>query len=43
MPKEEHEMKTLSRARQIGLAGSALFTVLTAFASFFSIIYLTLR
>jgi hypothetical protein len=36
-------MKTLSRARQIALAGSALLTIFTALASFFSVIQLTLR
>ncbi|GBC76158.1 hypothetical protein HRbin07_00355 [bacterium HR07] len=36
-------MKTLTRSQQIVLAGSALLTTLTALASFFSIIQLTLR
>jgi hypothetical protein len=36
-------MKTLSRARQIALAGSALLTILIALASFFSVIQLALR
>lgn len=36
-------MKTLSRSRQVMLASTALLTIFAAFASFFSIIQLTLR
>ncbi len=36
-------MKILSRSQQIILGSSALLTIITALASFFSVIQLTLR